>query len=201
MAYTIPEYVDTQERAILAVASAVKGEQVTGGDGSVNTALDILADALAGQDVTVPMTDQGAILALAQYVIGGGGGGGATTDVWLWNSMQGSGNDVLPESVGYIKGLTEANGSYTPVLEPLEFESVTEQYSGTTVYGVHVKDVPVGAVVMPTFGNGYEIDDLGIYYSPQASPPDDVSGHSGASALKPIEGFVVSGFYTVASSS
>ena len=73
MAYTIPEYVDTQEQAILAVASAVKGEQVTGGDGNVGTALDILADALAGENVEVPMTQQGAILALAQYVGGGGG--------------------------------------------------------------------------------------------------------------------------------
>lgn len=70
MSYTIPEYVDTQEQAILAVASAVKGEQVTGGDGSVNTALDILADTLAGENVQVPMTQQGAILALAQYVDG-----------------------------------------------------------------------------------------------------------------------------------
>ena len=73
MAYTIPTSVDTQEQAILAVASAVKGEQVTGGDGSVNKALDILADALAGENVEVPMTQQGAILALAQYVGGGGG--------------------------------------------------------------------------------------------------------------------------------
>lgn len=73
MAYTIPEYVDTPEQAILAVASAVKGEQVTGGDGNVGTALDILADALAGENVEVPMTQQGAILALAQYVGGGGG--------------------------------------------------------------------------------------------------------------------------------
>lgn len=74
MAYTIPTSADTSEQAILAVASAVKGEQVTGGDGSVNKALDILADALAGEDVEVPMTQQGAILALAQYVGGGGGG-------------------------------------------------------------------------------------------------------------------------------
>lgn len=201
MAYTIPEYVDTQEQAILAVASAVKGEQVTGGDGSVNTALDILADALAGQDVTVPMTDQGAILALAQYVIGGGGGGGATTDVWLWNSTQESGNDVLPESVGYIKGFTETNGSYTPVLEPLEFESVTEQFQGTTVYGVHVKDVPLGVFIMPTFGIGYVYNDYGIYYSPQAFPPADVAAYINTTALKPIEGFVLSGTYGVASSS
>ena len=70
MAYSIPEYVDTPEQAILAVASAVKGEQVTGGDGNVGTALDILADALAGENVQVPMTQQGAILALAQYVDG-----------------------------------------------------------------------------------------------------------------------------------
>ena len=74
MAYDIPEYVDTPEQAILAVASAVKGEQVAGGDGSVNTALDILADVLAGEDIEVPQTDAGAILALAQYVSGGGGG-------------------------------------------------------------------------------------------------------------------------------
>lgn len=95
MSYTIPEYVDTQEQAILAVASAVKGEQVTGGDGSVNTALDVLADALAGQDVTVPMTQQGAILALAQYVGGGGGVDvGAPTFVISGNAA--------PETGGYI---------------------------------------------------------------------------------------------------
>lgn len=196
MAYTIPEYVDTQEQAILAVASAVKGEQVTGGDGSVNTALDILADALAGQDVTVPMTDQGAILALAQYVIGGGGGS-ATTDVWLWNNTQGSGNDVLPETIGYIKGLTEVDNDYEPVLEPLEFEPVTEQYAGTTIYGVHVKDVPVGAAIVPSFDGGYVADYFSIFYSLQAFPPANVTEFSGTSALKPIEGLVLSGAYTV----
>lgn len=74
MAYTAPQYVDTKEQAILALASTIKGEAVTGGDGSVNKALDILADVLAEQDVQVPQTDAGAILALAQYVSGGGGG-------------------------------------------------------------------------------------------------------------------------------
>ena len=72
MSYTIPENVDTREQAVLAVASAIKGEAVTGGDGSVNRALDILADVLAEQDVQVPQTNAGAILALAQYVGGGG---------------------------------------------------------------------------------------------------------------------------------
>lgn len=73
MSYTAPQYVDTKEQAILALASTIKGEAVTGGDGSVNRALDILADVLAEQDVQVPQTDAGAILALADYVSGGGG--------------------------------------------------------------------------------------------------------------------------------
>ena len=70
MSYTAPQYVDTKEQAILALASTIKGEAVTGGDGSVNKALDILADVLAEQDVSVPQTDAGAILALAQYASG-----------------------------------------------------------------------------------------------------------------------------------
>jgi len=195
MAYTIPTSADTPEQAILAVASAVKGEQVTGGDGSVNKALDILADALAGEDVEVPMTQQGAILALAQYV--GGGGGGTTTDMWLWNATEGSGNDVLPESVEYVKGLTEAGGAYTPVMEPLEFEAVTEQYMGTTIYGVRVKDVPVGADTSLTFDDGYTLINYNIGYSPQAFPPVSAASIFGTSALAPIEGFVLSGSYSI----
>lgn len=70
MSYTAPTYVDTKEQAVLALASTIKGEAVTGGDGSVNRALDILADVLADQDVQVPQTDAGAILALAQYASG-----------------------------------------------------------------------------------------------------------------------------------
>lgn len=70
MSYTAPQYVYTKEQAILALASTIKGEAVTGGDGSVNKALDILADVLAEQDVQVPQTDAGAILALAQYASG-----------------------------------------------------------------------------------------------------------------------------------
>lgn len=85
MSYTAPQYVDTKEQAILALASTIKGEAVTGGDGSVNKALDILADVLAQQDVSVPQTDAGAILALAQYVSGGGGGDFTTAEVIFAN--------------------------------------------------------------------------------------------------------------------
>ena len=77
MSYTAPTYVDTKAQAILALASTIADEDKTLlGDGSVNKALDVLADVLAEQDVQVPQTDAGAILALAQYVNGGGGGGG-----------------------------------------------------------------------------------------------------------------------------
>lgn len=100
MAYTIPTSADTPEQAILAVASAVKGEQVTGGDGSVNKALDILADALAGEDVEVPMTQQGAILALAQYVGGGGG-----VDVGAPTYIVGGG--TAPEVGGYVSDYSD----------------------------------------------------------------------------------------------
>lgn len=79
MSYTAPQYVDTKEQAILALASTIAGEDKTAlGNGSVNKALDVLADVLAQQDVQVPQTNAGAILALAQYV-GGGGGGDFTT--------------------------------------------------------------------------------------------------------------------------
>lgn len=76
MSYTAPQYVDTKEQAILALASVIADEDKGAlGDGSVNRALDVLADVLANQDVQVPQTDAGAILALADYVSGGGGGG------------------------------------------------------------------------------------------------------------------------------
>lgn len=81
MSYTIPEYVDTKEQAVLALASTIADEDKSAlGDGSVNRALDVLADTLAGENVGVPQTNAGAILALAQYVKGGGGGGGASYD-------------------------------------------------------------------------------------------------------------------------
>ena len=94
MSYTAPQYVDTKEQAVLALASTIAGEDKTAlGDGSVNTALDVLADVLAGQDVEVPQTNAGAILALAQYV---GGGGGA--------------------EIGQMQGLTISTSETAPVV-------------------------------------------------------------------------------------
>lgn len=128
MAYEIPEYVDTQEQAILAVASAVKGEQVAGGDGSVNTALDVLADALAGENVQVPQTQQGAILALAQYVSGGGGGGGGdASTATVTYTLTGGKSDLYVEAAIAVEDESgkhsysnyqteETSGSFTVLL-------------------------------------------------------------------------------------
>lgn len=176
----------------IAVEQGYTGNEPT----SVVGAINAIVDAMGGDSSAVGVAD--AITALAPYI--GGGGGGATTDVWLWNNTQGSGNDVLPESIKYMKGFGEVDNNYTPVLEPLEFESVTEQYEGTTVYGVHIKDVPVGAIVVPTFGGGYDTDSYSIFYASQTFPPANVTEFSGASALKPIEGLVLSGVYTVSQS-
>ena len=95
MSYTPPQFVDTKEQAVLALASTIKGEAVTGGDGSVNRALDVLADVLAEQDVQVPQTDAGAILALAQYVSGGGGGDVSTATVTY--TLTGGAGDLFVE--------------------------------------------------------------------------------------------------------
>lgn len=131
MAYTIPTSVDTTEQAILAVASAVKGEQVTGGDGSVNTALDILADALAGQDVEVPMTQQGAILALAQYVGGGGGVDvGAPTLVISGNAAPEVGGSITYTSA--ITGVTIGETTIVPIDPYNIISSVASGATATT---------------------------------------------------------------------
>lgn len=78
MAYTAPNDLFTSEEAILSLASSIADEdRMNLGNGTINGALDVLADALAERNVEVPPMNTGAILALAQYVSGGGGGGGS----------------------------------------------------------------------------------------------------------------------------
>lgn len=129
MSYTAPQYVDTKEQAILALASTIKGEAVTGGDGSVNRALDILADVLAEEDVTVPQTDAGAILALADYVSGGGGGSSTQT---LTVTKGNASDTVSVKTIGwsdYIAG---------------NFDAVVEVQPDSTEGLASVYSIPVG---------------------------------------------------------
>ena len=97
MSYSPPQYVDTKAQAILALASTIADEDKTMlGDGSVNRALDVLADTLAGENVEVPQTNAGAILALAQYV-GGGGGGGDVSTATVTYTLTGGAGDLFVE--------------------------------------------------------------------------------------------------------
>ena len=98
MSYTIPTSVQTKAEAVLAVASAIADEDMGARyDGTVNTSLDVLADVLAAQDVDVPQTNAGAILALAQYAHGGGGGGvqlGTVNRVFADDRTAASGDEI-----------------------------------------------------------------------------------------------------------
>lgn len=127
MSYTAPQYVDTKEQAILALASTIKGEAVTGGDGSVNRALDILADVLANQDVQVPQTDAGAILALAQYVSGGGGGGGASTQT-LTVTKDNESDTVLVQTLSW-EDFVEDNYDASVDVQPDSTDGLVSVYS------------------------------------------------------------------------
>ena len=133
MSYTAPQYVDTKEQAIIALASTIKGEAVTGGDGSVNRALDILADVLAEQDVQVPQTNAGAILALAQYVSGGGGGTAHSITCKIISDIDTGELLDMPDCVGMASiqsnGTWGSDNPYAPPENPVE-----EAVGGTILY-------------------------------------------------------------------
>lgn len=183
MAYTIPTSADTPEQAILAVASAVKGEQVTGGDGSVNRALDILADALAGENVQVPMTQQGAILALAQYVDGmvkpegtititengegidvaqyatadvsvSGGGGGASTQT-LTVTKGNESNTVSVYTISWSDYIAHNNDARVEV-QPDSTDGLISVYS-----------IPVGTAFIASISGGV----VGMYLNAEMTVP------------------------------
>lgn len=203
MSYTAPQYVDTKEQAVLALASVIADEDKTAlGNGSVNKALDVLADVLAQQDVQVPQTNAGAILALAQYAQGGGGGA-QTTDVWLWNDTEDAElAEIIPASVKYVSGVD--NGE--PVFSEISFEHVTDTINGTTVHGIRMSNVPAGAVfdVINSFSWTEADVMLSSFSFVYATGPDYTSpqfmpemGSVGACCLMPISGLFVSVMYVL----
>ena len=180
MSYTAPQYVDTKEQAILALASTIKGEAVTGGDGSVNRALDILADVLAEQDVQVPQTDAGAILALADYVSGGGGGGTAhSITCKVINDMQTGELLDMPNCVGMASIQNGTWGSDNPYTAPEN--PVVEAVGGTILYAhLYIADestaysaIGIGTPYADAFSGVALIGDSGPVTS-FAMPDDDV---------------------------
>lgn len=129
MAYTPPTNIQTKADAVLALASTIADEDKTAlGDGSVNTALDVLADVLAGQDVEVPQTNAGAILALAQYV---GGGGGSSTQT-LTVTKNAESDTVSVTTMSWADYIADEVGE---VMQPDSTDGLVSVYSipvGTT---------------------------------------------------------------------
>ena len=118
MSYTAPNDIQTKADAIIALASTLANSDLSAlGDGTVNTALDVLADQLADSDVDVPPTNAAAILALAQYVSQGGGGGASYPIV------------LGQHATAYLATLDE-RGNWVPDME----HAISEAAVGTCVY-------------------------------------------------------------------
>ena len=163
MSYTAPQYVDTKEQAILALASVIADEDKGAlGDGSVNKALDVLADVLAKQDVQVPQTDAGAILALADYVSGGGGGSSDfTTATVTMQAAEGYGSamTLICPCIASDYGSLEATGT-SAYTEDTSMEFTAVLYKGKALAyfdmpGVNV--VVTGSAEYDTIGRAYII--------------------------------------------
>lgn len=126
------------------------------------------------------------------YGNGGGGGGTALlTDFWLWNTATGHLTEI-PTKVSYVSGIS--NGS--PILTDLRFDAVTRVNNGTTVYGVHVYDCPVGAILKLECDN---ISDCtcNLRYLPdgESDPIEQGIEFSNNVCPMPIDGYIISGFY------
>lgn len=126
---------------------------------------------------------------------GNGGGGGSSTasltDFWLWNNATGHLTEI-PSSVSYVSDIDRET-----VLTDLRFDAVTMVNNGVTMYGVHVYDCPVGAILKLECNN---ISDCtcALCYLPSADlDPVDQGIELGSSniCLMPIDGYIISGIY------
>lgn len=156
MAYTPPTNIQTKADAVLALASTIAGEDKANlGDGSVNTALDVLADVLAGQDVEVPQTNAGAILALAQYVQGGGGASltGNIAQLFIVNSEPSgypyNGAPIAVRATAGINGHTVALGSFDTMIAGADITLKSAPGGAWLV-------VPTSATLDPSTGPSFE---------------------------------------------
>ena len=143
MAYTAPTNVQTKADAILALASTIAGEDKTAlGNGSVNKALDVLADVLAQQDVDVPQTNAGAILALAQYAQGGGGASTQTLTV----TKQNAGDTVVVWTISWADYIADSSDADAwVVVQPDSTDGLVSVYS-----------IPIGTSFWVSINDSYE---------------------------------------------
>lgn len=140
MAYTPPNDLFTNEEAILSLASSIADEdRMNLGNGTINGALDVLADALAERNVEVPPMNAGAILALAQYVTGGGGGGSATQTLTVTKSDES--DTVSVTTMSWADYIAE------------NYDGAVEVQPDSTDGLVSVYSIPVGATFYAAINN------------------------------------------------
>lgn len=117
---------------------------------------------------TLTITENGTGIDVTEYAavdvnVANSGSEANITDVWLWNmSDDVSFAQVIPSEVAYISAVGEA-----PVFTNLEFEQITDTFQGDTIYGVHIKEAPVGATLFLTLqeDGGVEFSGVSIGYS------------------------------------
>ena len=118
----------TIQEAVIGLASKVKGAAVTPTNATIASALDTLADALAGEDVQARPTIAGAIDAItANYTPGGGGGPTLGAQTYIF------GGDTAPEPGGYITDTLAIGGvaiGSTTVVENGYFNAVLSVAAG-----------------------------------------------------------------------
>ena len=169
MSYTAPTDVQTKADAVLALASTIAGEDKTAlGNGSVNKALDVLADVLAEQDVNVPQTNAGAILALAQYA-----SGMVKPEGTITITENGEGIDVAQYATADVS-VSGGGGSATQTLTVTKNNASDTVFVGTMSWAdciartgvpteiqpdsteglVSVYSIPVGAALFAKIGGG-----------------------------------------------
>lgn len=106
------------------------------------------------------------------------------------NNTEGNPTDI-PSRVSYVSNIDRET-----VLTDLRFDAVTMVNNGVTMYGVHVYDCPVGAILK------LECNDISdcacaLCYLPSADldPVDQGIEHSSNICLMPIDGYIISGIY------
>ena len=96
--------------------------------------------------------------------VSGGGGGDTTNDVYVWNVTQASpANEVIPTGAKYWSGIVDEEDYM--VYSNLEIENITCTFSDVTIYGVKIKDAPLGCNIVLNFDAFYSFSLFSVGYN------------------------------------
>ena len=123
------------------------------------------------------------------YVPGGGGGDGGINDVYVWNITQNSPNNtVIPESVKYWFGVIDAEDYM--VFSNLEIENITCTFADTTIYGVKIKNAPLGCNIVLDFADNVTFEYFAAGYNLNSDYDAENTNFVEAYELEPESGIM-----------